>query len=280
MEACAALLEPGDSRLGWLVAPTMDLVNRIFIPVADAFTTKFKSRIIELDLRAQRIVVANLGGGRSELKGKSTDQPVTLLGEAVDWMIVDEAARLRRDVWERYLAPRLVDRKGWFLLISTPNGSGWFFEEYKRGQRGRDPECASWCFPSWTNPHVDREVIEAEKARIGDEAFRQEYGGQFIGVDLGPCDTCGGPDKDNPDRIELLDGEEPARCVACGLPVGKDGRCLMNADAWGGAGLTIDYVLPSGERAERTMEIFMYLKGRYMKVIRCVPGGDRDAPIS
>jgi hypothetical protein len=169
----------------------------------------------------------------------------------------------------------LVDRKGWSLLISTPNGSGWFFDEYRRGQRNRDPECESWSSPSWVNPHVDHEVINAEKARIGDEAFRQEYGGEFLGVDLGPCEACGGPDKDNPDRIELPDSEEPARCPECALPVGKDGRCLMNAKDWGGAGLTIDYVLPTGEDAERSMEIFMYSKGQYMKVIRCDPRSEQ-----
>ena len=114
-------------------------------------------------------------------------------------------------------------------------------------------------------------MIEAEKARIGDEAFRQEYGGEFLGVERGPCDTCGGPRTDAPREIELLDGEEPARCTECGMPVGRDGRCLLNADEWGGAGLTIHYVLPLGESADRSMEMFMYRGGRYMKVLRCVP---------
>ena len=227
MEACAALLAPAESSLGWLVAPTYDLVNRIFIPVADAFSRKLKHRIIELDLRAQRIVIANLGGGRSELKGKSTDQPVSLLGEAVDWMVVDEAAKMRRDVWDRYLSPRLIDRRGWFLLISTPNGPGWFWEEYHRGQRNRDSECESWSSPSWTNPYVEREAIEAEKSRMDGETFRQEYGGEFLGVDAEPCEACSPRSPKACMVLVFFEKEELRRCPECNDPVDEEGRCLV-----------------------------------------------------
>ena len=112
MEACAALLEPRDHALGWICAPTRDLVDRTFMRVVDALKTHFDDRVLELDLRNQRITVRNFEGGRSELRGKSADMPVTLLGEALDFLIVVEAAKLRKEIWESYLSQRLVDRRG------------------------------------------------------------------------------------------------------------------------------------------------------------------------
>ena len=73
------------------------------------------------------------------VEGRSADNPNSLLGEGLDWLIVDEAARLREELWEQHLSQRLVDRDGWALLISTPRGPGWFYRLYRLGQES-DPE--------------------------------------------------------------------------------------------------------------------------------------------
>ena len=71
----------------------------------------------------------------SEVRGKTADNPVSLLGEGLDWLIVDEAARMKPMIWESHLSQRLIDKRGWALLISTPRGKGWFFDLFRRGQR-------------------------------------------------------------------------------------------------------------------------------------------------
>jgi hypothetical protein len=226
MEASVALLEPRDQALGWICAPTRDLVDRTFMRVVEVLKSHLDHRVLDLDLRTQRILVRNLGGGTSELRGKSADVPVTLLGEALDFLIVDEAAKLRADIWERYLSQRLVDRHGWALFISTPNGTNWFHELYRRGQRGRDPAFASWASPSWTNPHLDRASIEAERAGLPAATFAQEYEAIFAGAEKEPCDLCGGPSPDGRRVIVLDEGEELANCQECGHYVDKDGKTL------------------------------------------------------
>ena len=227
MEACAALLEPRDQALGWLVAPTRDLVDRIFLRVVDTLKARMPHRVLELDLRIQRIVVCNLDGGRSELRGKSADMPVTLLGEALDFLVVDEAARLRGEIWESYLSQRLVDRGGWALFVSTPSGPGWFHQLYRRGIRNRDPDCESWSCPSWANPHLDRTLIDAERERLPSGTFAEQYGGEFQGVEAEPCESCSPP---SPRACCVLheDQHEPLpRCPACGVPVDEQGRSLI-----------------------------------------------------
>src|SRR5690242_17813883 len=134
MEVCAGLLEPRASTRGWLVAPTYELTQRIWTRVASALQEKTPHRVKEIVPREQRIQVFNLAGGVSELRAKSADRPEGLLGEALDFLVVDEAPMLRDEVWANYLVPRLIDRQGWSLVIGTPNGPGWFHQEFRRGQ--------------------------------------------------------------------------------------------------------------------------------------------------
>jgi hypothetical protein len=83
-------------------------------------------------------------------------------------------------IWQSYLSQRLIDKDGWALMISTPKGKGWFYEMWRRGQCGRDPQYESWNAPSWQNPHLKRELIESERQRLPERVFAQELGGQFI----------------------------------------------------------------------------------------------------
>jgi hypothetical protein len=223
MEACAALLEPCDESLGWLVAPTRDLVDRIFLRVVDTLKAKFPARIQSLDLRAQRIVVCNLGGGTSELRGKSADVSVSLLGEAVDFLIIDEAAKLKVEVWQNHLAQRLVDREGWVLFLSTPNGCNWLFDLYRQVKAGRDPGGEVWVSPSWENPHLDRSVIDAEKSRLPSDVFAQEYGGVFLGEELQPCLRCGNDRNGIGDAFFDFMVEGKGTCPDCGGYIHEDG---------------------------------------------------------
>ena len=90
MELIAALMAPRDSSLGWLVAPTYDLADRAYRNVEWLVMRRLKHRVIESD--SHGLAIRNLGGGRSELRVKSSDKPASLLGEGLDFLIVDEAA--------------------------------------------------------------------------------------------------------------------------------------------------------------------------------------------
>jgi hypothetical protein len=121
-----------------------------------------------------------MAGGLSEVRAKSADNPVSLLGEGLDFVIVDEAARLKAAIWEGHVSQRLIDRRGWALLISTPRGKGWFYELFRRGKDPADSAHESWNAPSWQNPYLPRDLIEAERDRLPERVFRQEYCGEFL----------------------------------------------------------------------------------------------------
>lgn len=181
MEAIAAAMLADGRSIGWIVAPTYDLSDRVYREVELRLMEHMRHRIVVRKESERRIVIRNISGGLSEIRAKSADNPDSLLGEGLDFVIVDEASRLKPRIWESFLTQRLIDKDGWALLISTPKGKGYFHDLYRRG-RGpeRDPDYESWNMPSWSNPLLDRKLIEAERARLPERVFAQEFGAQFV----------------------------------------------------------------------------------------------------
>jgi len=179
MEALAAAMEPQARSVGWVVGPTYDLADKIFREIVIVVAERLRHRIVSLKDSERRLLIRNMAGGLSEIRGKSADNPISLLGEGLDWVIVDEAARMKPLIWESHLSQRLVDKRGWALLISTPKGKGWFYDAFRRGQ-GVDPDFASWNYPSRTNPYLDAVLIDEERNRLPERVFRQEYGAEFL----------------------------------------------------------------------------------------------------
>lgn len=180
MEGLVAAMAPSERSIGWVTAPTYDLANKVFREILLNAQRHLHHHIIKASESNLLLVLRNMAGGVSEIRAKSADSPVSLLGEGLDWLIVDEASRLKPDIWQAYLSQRLIDKHGWALLISTPKGKGCFFDLFRRGQEDRDPSYKSWNNPSWTNPHLPRGLIDEQRLQIPERVFAQEYGAKFV----------------------------------------------------------------------------------------------------
>lgn len=179
MEGLVAAMAPRDRSIGWVAAPTYDLADKVFREIVLHAHKHLRHRVVRHSASDGSLVLRNMAGGLSEVRAMSADNPVSLLGEGLDWLIVDEASRLKPDIWQSHLSQRLIDKKGWALLISTPKGKGYFHELYRLGQ-GCDPAYKSWNYPSWTNPLLDPALIEDQRRQVPARSFNQEYGAQFI----------------------------------------------------------------------------------------------------
>ena len=62
------------------------------------------------------------------VEAKSADNPDSLVGEGLDLLIIDEAAKVKRKIWDMYLSPTLSDRKGKGIFITTPEGFNWIYD--------------------------------------------------------------------------------------------------------------------------------------------------------
>jgi phage FluMu gp28-like protein len=112
---------------------------------------------------------------------RSADNPDSLRGEGVSRVVIDEAARVKRDAWEDVMRPAISDTGGRVMFISTPKGRNWFYELWTRGQDKQAwPEYESWSFPSSDNPRIPASDIEQARLTLPDTVFRQEYLAEFL----------------------------------------------------------------------------------------------------
>ena len=130
MEAIAATLAPAEYGIGWIVAPTYDLADKVYREVVRLAADKLKHRVVAIREGERRLLLRNLGGGISEVRAKSADNPTSLLGEGLDWLVVDEAARLHPRIWQGHLSQRLLDKRGFVADRRLHVGLGQKFEPF------------------------------------------------------------------------------------------------------------------------------------------------------
>jgi len=117
------------------------------------------------------------GGG--EVTVRSADQPDSLRGEGLDFLVIDECAFVAEEAWTEALRPALSDRLGRAMFISTPKGRNWFWRMWQRGQ-GDDGEYHSWQLPTSDNPYIAASEIEAARLTLPELTFEQEYLAEFL----------------------------------------------------------------------------------------------------
>ena len=169
--ALRMLLEPGKNI--WVVSPTYDLSQKVFNYVVRWFAIAAPSQRGGIQNRPYPKIRTAKG---STLECKSAENPTSLLGEELDLLIIDEAARVPRRTWEQFLFPTLASRKGSAIFISTPMGKNWFYEEYIKAKQND----AAFNQSSLTNPTFSQEEWDRAKEKLPEDIFRQEYEAQFL----------------------------------------------------------------------------------------------------
>lgn len=171
----------------WCVGPTYDLGEKEFRVIWDDLIIARR-----LGLRKDIRKAYNKRSGemyiefpwQTRIEVRSAEYPEHLVGEALDGVIMSEAAKHKHETWERYIRPCLADHRGFADFPTTPEGFNWLYTLWKLG---KDPGFAayeSWQFPSWDNPHVypggkdDTEILEIQRT-TAPEWFAQEIGADF-----------------------------------------------------------------------------------------------------
>lgn len=144
----------------------------------------------------------------SIIEFKGSDNENALRGAGLKGVVLDEYAFQKEYVWDKIVGPMLVQTNGWAMFITTPNGVSNHFkkfwddavhhesikdnwEEYVKlcQQGGTEPTqegFGSWKhlwktfhFTSYDNPTIPKENLDAERARLTEEFFTQEYLAEF-----------------------------------------------------------------------------------------------------
>jgi phage terminase large subunit-like protein len=155
----------------WWIAPTYKMSEVGWRPLR-RMAGKIGAEIRKVD---RQIVLPNGG----EVTVRSADNPDSLRGEGLDFVVLDEFAYMQPDAWIEAIRPALSDRQGKALFISTPRGRNFFWELYQRGISG-EHDYASFQFPTVANPYIAPSEVEAARRELPELIFRQEYLAEFI----------------------------------------------------------------------------------------------------
>ena len=161
----------------WIVAPSYDLSKKSFTYISDWIAQYFPKGSFQVNFSTLTIT----GPFGSKLVCKSGENPQSLLGESLDLLIMDEASRLKKEVWESYLRPSLSDREGSMVAISTPvSRENAFYQLFLRGKDNTNKDWISYQFSSMSNPYLSEADLAEAKATLPDQVWRREYEAVFL----------------------------------------------------------------------------------------------------
>ena len=119
-----------------------------------------------------------VNGRKISLKG--SDRPDTLRGVGLAYVVLDEYASMKVEVWEQIIRPTLADVKGGALFIGTPAGKNHFYEIWKEAELEKNEDWEAFQYNSTDNPILDPEEIAVARETMSTQAFRQEFEASFV----------------------------------------------------------------------------------------------------
>jgi hypothetical protein len=163
-------------RLVWYVAPSYRMAKQIMWPVLlETLPRQWIRKVNET-----MMVVHLVNGTRIELKG--ADNPDSLRGVGIHYLVLDEAQDMDPDAWKKVLRPTLASTGGHALIIGTPKGFNLLYELWALGQKPLNVELGrwrSWQLPTITSPFIPPEEIDSAREDMDPKSFRQEFEASF-----------------------------------------------------------------------------------------------------
>lgn len=213
----------------YYVGPTFDQSKKIMWPVLCELGK-------ELIANKQEMmgVITLINGRRISIKG--SDRPDNLRGTGLSFVVMDEYAFMREEVWELIIEPQLMRAEGGALFIGTPDGKNHFYDLWQRGQPGAvNKEGVPWETLGWksfnfsakANPYLPRSELAAKEASMSRDRYLQEIEADF---------EAGSGHVLNPSDFRLVDaipgpGDKYIAIDLAGFTKVEQGKTLVQRDS-------------------------------------------------
>jgi glutathione peroxidase-family protein len=109
---------------------------------------------------------------------RSADNPDSIRGIGLDYVVLDEAADISEEAWKAVIRPTLSDKEGSAMIISTPKGRGWLYDVYNNAKHLND--WASWQFTTAEGGIVSQEELAQAQIDLDERTYKQEYEAEFV----------------------------------------------------------------------------------------------------
>lgn len=114
----------------------------------------------------------------SKIIFKSAASEDNLRGGSVNYMIIDEAAFIKRETIETILMPMLAVKGKKCLFISTPKGKNYLYDYFLKGQV--EPQWKSLRFSTYDSPFANKHIVDLARKSLPPKLFSQEYEAEFV----------------------------------------------------------------------------------------------------
>lgn len=119
-----------------------------------------------------------ISGMGSKIMFFSGERPDNIRGNTFDYLIIDEFAFTRPELWTEILSATVLVKGKKVIFISTPKGKNHFYKLAL--QPNYDDRYKYFHFTSYDNPMIEKEDLEERRRNLPDHIFRQEYLAEFI----------------------------------------------------------------------------------------------------
>lgn len=171
-------LSNNNIKVGY-ITPAYKSAKLFFELVCSAITDKFpflkKNGINKSDLK-----ITFTNNSYIEFVSAGEGAVENLRGRGYDFGVVDEAALISDDAWNKVLRPIFLLAKQ-VVLCSTPLGkNSWYYKIFKDGNNPEQTKYKSFVMGTITNPLVTPKELEEYKRTTPANIYKQEYEAEFL----------------------------------------------------------------------------------------------------
>jgi len=166
-------VETPNQILMW-VSPVYSQARKVF----DSLVNAGMETGLIAEANKSNLIIKMVNG--SVIHFKSGERADSIRGFTLDYLIVDEAAFFKDEVWNMVLKPTILVKGKKVLFISTPKGKNYL---YSLSIRGNDPEQPTYLAlqgSSYDTPYISQDELNEAKKTLPEDIFRQEILGEFI----------------------------------------------------------------------------------------------------
>jgi|694.fasta_scaffold23364_10 hypothetical protein len=176
-----------NGSVGMWVSPVYSQAKKVFQELTDTIAGTGLTKSVN----KSELTITFING--SVIYFRSGEREDTLRGYTLNYLIVDEAAYIKNDVWNTVLRPTVLVKGKKVLFISTPKGRNWFYDVAMRGSSDEYPTYKTFYATSFDTPFITAEELEEAKLSLPESIYKQEILAEFIddgGEVFSSVNTC------------------------------------------------------------------------------------------
>jgi len=166
-------LEDNGSICMW-VSPVYSQAKKVFTEL----TNTIAGTGLTKSINKSELTITFING--SVIYFRSGEREDTLRGYTLNYLVIDEAAYIKDEVWNTVLRPTVLVQGKKVLFISTPKGRNWFHTLAMRGMSDEYPQYKTFFATSFDTPYITEEELIEAKLTLPETIYKQEILAEFI----------------------------------------------------------------------------------------------------